>query len=150
AEIEGNYQLRRMYHDEAPALKTVWRNRFLRPFAPPDYQRIRLGEAVAASSCVPSLFEPLVFPGLYDGKVVRLVDGGVHDNQGIASLLEQDCTAIIVSDASGQMETEDDPSGGRLGVSLRAFSVSMTRVRQAQFRELAARRRSGLLKSLAF
>jgi predicted acylesterase/phospholipase RssA len=150
AEIEGNYQLRRMYHDEAPRLKDVWRNRFLQPFAPPDYQQIRLGEAVAASSCVPSLFEPLVFPDLYDGKVVRLVDGGVHDNQGIASLLEQDCTAMIVSDASGQMETEDDPSGGRLGVSLRAFSVSMTRVRQAQFRELAARRRSGLLKSLAF
>jgi hypothetical protein len=150
AEIEGNYQLRRMYHEEAPRLKDRWRNRLLRPFAPPDYQQIRLGEAVAASSCVPSLFEPLVFPDLYDGKVVRLVDGGVHDNQGIASLLEQDCTAMIVSDASGQMETQDDPSGGRLGVSLRAFSVSMTRVRQAQFRELAARRRSGLLKNLVF
>src|SRR5262249_15747036 len=97
AEIEGNYQLRRMYHDEAPALKTVWRNRFLRPFAPPDYQRIRLGEAVAASSCVPSLFEPLVFPDLYDGKVVRLVDGGVHDNQGIARLLHHDRPPILLS-----------------------------------------------------
>src|SRR5262249_45815703 len=53
-------------------------------------------------------------------------------------------------DASGQMETQDQPSGGRLGVPLRSFSVSMARVRQSQFQELAARRRSGLLKGLMF
>src|SRR5262249_49222976 len=38
----------------------------------------------------------------------------------------------------------------RLGVPLRSFSVSMARVRQAQFSELDARRRSGLLKGLMF
>jgi predicted acylesterase/phospholipase RssA len=150
AEIEGNYRLRRMYHREAPRLKSHWKHWLSRPFAPPDYQRIRLGEAVAASSCVPGLFEPIVLPDLYEGKVVRLVDGGVHDNQGIASLLEQDCNVMIVSDASGQMGAQDDPANGRLGVSLRSFSISMTRVRQAQYRELAARRRSGLLKRLVF
>ena len=43
---------------------------------------------------------------------VRLVDGGVHDNQGIASLLEQACSVMLVSDASGQMGTQEDPPGG--------------------------------------
>lgn len=150
AEVESNYELRRMYHSEAPRLRNRWRPWFMRPFAPPDYQNIRLGEAVAASSCVPGLFEPIVFPDLYEGKTVRLVDGGVHDNQGIASLLEQDCNVVLVSDASGQMEAQDQPKAGRLGVSLRSFNVSMTRVRQAQYRELAARLRSGLIKGLMF
>jgi predicted acylesterase/phospholipase RssA len=150
AEIGGNYRLRRMYYGEAPRLADRWRSRFGRLFAPPDYQQLRLGEAVAASSCVPGLFDPLVFPDLYPGKTVRLVDGGVYDNQGVASLLEQDCSVMIVSDASGQMENQDRPGGGRLGVSLRSFSVSMARVRQSQYRELDARRRSGLLKGLMF
>ena len=65
AEIESNYELRRLYHWEAPRMKDMWRHRVLRPFAPPDYRHIRLGEAVAASSCVPGLFEPLVLPRLY-------------------------------------------------------------------------------------
>ena len=128
----------------------MWNQRVLRPFAPPDYRHIRLGEAVAASSCVPGLFEPLVLPRLYPEKVVRLVDGGVHDNQGTASLIEQDCNVLIVSDASGQMEALDDPSASRLGVSMRSFNVSMARVRDAQYRELAARRRTGLVRGFMF
>jgi predicted acylesterase/phospholipase RssA len=145
AEIEGNYRLRRMYHGEAPRLADQWRL-----LGYPDYQRFRLGHAVAASSCVPGLFDPLVMADLYDGKTIRLVDGGVYDNQGMASLLEQDCNVMIVSDASGQMAAQDQPSSGRLGVPLRCFSVSMARVRQAEFQELDARRRSGLLKGLMF
>jgi len=57
---------------------------------------------------------------------------------------------MIVSDASGQMAAQDQPSSGRLGVPLRCFSVSMARVRQSEFQELDARRRSGLLKGLMF
>lgn len=150
AEIGGNYLLRRMYHDEAPRLRDKWRNWLMRPFAPLDYRKIRVGEAVAASSCVPGLFEPLVLSDLFEGKTVRLVDGGVYDNQGVASLLEQDCNLMIVSDASGQMDQQDRPSGSRLGVSLRSFSTSMARVRQAQFAELDARLRAGLLKGRMF
>ena len=149
AEIGGNYLLRRMYHSEAPLLRGKWRG-WLRAFGPLDYKAVRVGEAVAASSCVPGLFEPLVLSDLFKGKMVRLVDGGVYDNQGVASLLEQDCNVMIVSDASGQMEAQDMPSGSRLGVPLRSFSVSMARARQAQFSELDARRRSGLLKGMMF
>ena len=90
-----------MYYDEAPSA----------------YQRYRLGYAVAASSCVPGLFEPLPLPDLYEhagsGRkiTVRLVDGGVHDNQGTASLLEQGCAVLLVSDASGQSNSLRFASG---------------------------------------
>jgi hypothetical protein len=67
--------------------------------------------------------------GLYPDKTVRLVDGGVFDNQGVASLLEQDCLMMLVSDASGQMAAVDQPGAGRLQVPLRSFNVSMARVR---------------------
>lgn len=150
AEIEGNYRLRRMYHSEAPRLRDKWRSALLRRFSPPDYEQFRLGDAVAASSAVPGLFDPIVLPDLFDGKTIRLVDGGVYDNQGVASLLEQDCTIMLISDGSGQMTTLDHPSGSVAGVPLRSFSISMARVRQAEYQELAARFRSGLLKGLVF
>ncbi len=134
SEIDANYRLRRMYYDEAPE----------------KFQAVRLGDAVAASSCVPGLFEPLAFSGLYDKVTVRLVDGGVYDNQGTAGLLDQGCTVLLVSDASGQMPEEDQPSTGFLGVPLRTNSILQARVRSAQYHELDARRRSGLLQGLMY
>lgn len=133
-EVDGNYRLRRMYYWEAPR----------------KFRRVRLGYAVGASACVPGLFEPLSFKNLYPGLTVRLVDGGVHDNQGIVGLLEQDCNVLLVSDASGQMETQDVPSSGFLGVPLRSNSILMNRVRAAEYDDLAARTRSGLLRGLMF
>jgi len=134
SEIDANYRLRRIYYRDAP----------------PPHNKMRLGYAVAASSCVPGLFEPLPIEGLYPGKTVRLVDGGVHDNQGTAALLEQGCTVLLVSDASGQMDAEDQPSKGLLGVPLRSNSILQARLREAQYRDLDARRRSGLLQGLMF
>lgn len=133
-DIDSNEVLRRMYYAEAP----------------PKYQRVRLGHAVAASSCVPGLFEPLALPDLYPEHTVRLVDGGVHDNQGEAGLLEQDCTVLLVSDASGQMAAEPDPKRGLLGVISRTNGILMARVREAQHQEMAARERGGLLRGLMF
>src|SRR5262249_14971370 len=101
-------------------------------------------------SCVPGLFEPLPLNGLYPTRTVRLVDGGVYDNQGTGALIEEDCNVIIVSDASGQMATVDDPSSGLLSVPLRANSILQTRTREAQFRELATRLRAGLLSGYLF
>lgn len=144
SEVDANFRLRRMYYSEAPE----------------PHRRVRLGHAVAASACVPGLFEPLTLAGLYertptDGDrklrpVVRLVDGGVHDNQGVASLLEQGCSVLLVSDASGQMDDSDVPSNGLLGVPLRANSILQSRVRASQFEDLASRRRGGLLRGLMF
>ncbi|NOT58078.1 MAG: hypothetical protein HOP18_26030 [Deltaproteobacteria bacterium] len=85
-------------------------------------------------------------PPIYPERTVRLVDGGVHDNQGVASLLEQGCSIFLVSDASGQMASQNEPSSGILGSPLRAFSIFQARVREAQFQELDARRRASLLR----
>lgn len=86
---------------------------------------------------------------LYDGRSVRLVDGGVCDNQGVGSLLEQDCTVLLVSDACGQMGAEDHPSG-ILGVPLRSNSILQARVREALYHDVAARRRAEVLRGLMF
>ena len=111
---------------------------------------MRLGYAVGSSACVPGVFTPLRLKNLYSDRDVLLVDGGVHDNQGTSSLLEQGCTVVLVSDASGQMDSQAHPSSGLVGVPLRSNSIMMSRVRQAQFRELAARQRSGRIRGLMF
>jgi predicted acylesterase/phospholipase RssA len=133
-DIDGNDRLRRMYYYQAPQA----------------LQDIRLGYAVAASACVPGIFEPIVLDGLYPDRIVRLVDGGVQDNQGIGGLLEQECTVVLVSDASGQMVSEKDPGSGLIGVPLRSNTIFQARLREAQYHELAARRRSSLLRGLMF
>ncbi len=72
-------------------------------------KKIRLADAVAASSCFPGGFEPIVFPDDFvwkdkhvpeevkekfqkDGKPdpIALMDGGIYDNQGIESLMLAD------------------------------------------------------------
>jgi len=134
SEIDGNDRLRRMYYEEAPK----------------DHQKIRLGAAVGASAAVPGLFEPLTLDYLYPERIVRLADGGVCDNQGIASLLEQDCKVMLVSDASGQMESQPAVSKGVFGVLLRTNSIFQSRIREAEYHDLKGRRRSGLLRGLMF
>jgi len=142
-DIDNNYRLRRLYYEDAP----------------PDFKRVRLGAAVGASSCVPGLFDPVALKNLYEHQrddgddeeiTVRLVDGGVHDNQGVVGLIEQDCVVMLVSDASGQMGTVDNPSNGLLAVPLRANSILMSRVRDAEYDDLMSRVRSSELRELMF
>jgi len=98
-------------------------------------QGFSLGHAVAASACVPGLFDPLAINDLYYDKinsekiVPQLVDGGVFDNQGIISLLEQNCSQFIVSDASGQMGMENEIDTSPVSVLLRVTSVFQDRIR---------------------
>ena len=143
-DIDTNYRLRRLYYDEE---------------LPRDFPKVRLGTAVGASSCVPGLFEPVALENLYEHPrengesekiTVRLVDGGVHDNQGVVGLTEQDCVVMLVSDASGQMEADDNPSNGLLAVPLRSNSILMSRVRDAQYEDMKSRIRSSELRDLMF
>jgi predicted acylesterase/phospholipase RssA len=77
----------------------------------PACQNFPLGAAVVASACFPGGFPPMQIPGLFGGDMlVKLVDGGVHDNQGIEGLRDRDCTHLIISDGSGQMPDKVQPS----------------------------------------
>jgi predicted acylesterase/phospholipase RssA len=137
-EIDANHRMRRMYHREAPG-------RYRRDSRDSgEKSGVRLGEAVAASACVPGLFDPLVLQDLYgkmgaesEDYMMRLVDGGNYDNQGIASLREQDCTVLLISDACGQTGMSLDPSSGHIGVVMRANDILMARVRETQYQLLS-------------
>jgi predicted acylesterase/phospholipase RssA len=130
--VDASRRLRRMYYDDAPE----------------QHRELALCTAVAASACVPTMFPPVTLERLYGDIDVELVDGGNHDNQGIASLLEQDCSVILVSDASGQIRDDEHPKRGFSGVARRSNAILMSRVRGAQYADLVGRRRAGTLRGL--
>ena len=135
-EFDAKPRYRRLYYSQAPEKKL---------------QKFPLGHAVAASACVPGLFDPVELRGLYaDGRQAKLVDGGVHDNQGIGSLLDEGCTFILCSDASGQMGEERDPSASLPGAMMRSNSILMDRVREASFLDLDTRLENRALEGLLF
>lgn len=131
--------------DSVPRLEWAW-------YAPAAGWQIGLGRAVAASASVPGLFSPLPLGGQYSGDVqVQLVDGGVFDNQGTASLLAMNCNLLLVSDACGQLLFEKAPAPGPVDqarYALRSMDTLMERVRGASQADLAARRQSGQLRGL--
>jgi len=127
--VDGNYRLRRMYYEQAPT----------------GFKSIRLGHAVGASSCVPGLFEPMQLRDVFENISVTLVDGGVHDNQGITSLLEQSCDNLIISDASGQMGESSNPEPGSLPVLYRSDTMFQARMRDIQFQDLTSKIRGGVV-----
>ena len=105
---------------------------------------LTLGQAVAASCCVPGLFEPLCLRGLYrsaadEAIAIRLVDGGVFDNQGVVSLLAAGCTQILCSDASDLLKHVTDPSPRLINVAIRANEIMMDRIRHTILEDLFAR-----------
>lgn len=101
---------------------------------------ITLGQAVAASSCVPGILEPLNIRHLYREDnmplTARLVDGGLVDNQGLASLYSENCTHIICSDASDILKLQPDPSPQFLNVARRANDILMDRIRNKSLTRL--------------
>ncbi|TAN50467.1 MAG: hypothetical protein EPN21_08895 [Methylococcaceae bacterium] len=132
-------------------------------------QTFELGHAVAASACVPGLFDPMAVSGLYWDRImqppkesrreaeslrllesrreaeslrlleirVQLVDGGVHDNQGIAGLIDNDCTCFVISDASGHMGVKNQPDPDTVPVLSRVTSILQDRVRTEGLLRLA-------------
>jgi NTE family protein len=98
-----------------------------------------LALAVAASACVPGLFHPLAISNLYEGITVQLVDGGVQDNQGVQGLFDENCTHLIISDASSQLRDDEKPSGRVPGVIARSLSIEADRIRDEQLTHVASR-----------
>lgn len=132
-DIDVKPRLRRMYYGDAPG----------------RYKKFRLGYAVGASSCVPVMFEPLLLRDLYPGFDLQLIDGGLNDNQGIASLVEQECKNVFISDASGQLPSDKNAAGGGLSLFFRADNILQERVREIQFMDMRARYESSQLSGLA-
>lgn len=134
-EVDMNERYRRLYYWQAPTQ---------------DLRDYPLAYAVAASAGVPALFDPLVLKRLYPERILKLVDGGVHDNQGVAGALDEGCNLILCSDASGQMDDQTAPASGILSVFFRANSILQDRLREAQYQDLDARARSRALQGLFF
>ncbi|MEO6230472.1 MAG: patatin-like phospholipase family protein [Ferruginibacter sp.] len=133
-DIDVKPRLRRLYYEEAPN----------------DYYRnFRLGYAVAASSCVPAIFKAFPMPGLYQDMKVQLIDGGYHENQGVAALLEQECKNLIISDGSGQLSSINRETPGDLNVFYRADVVVQERVRELEFMDIRNRTYSCQLESIS-
>ena len=123
ADIDVKPRLRRMYYSEAPD----------------EYKKFRLGYAVGASSCVPVMFQPMPMHNLYPGVDLQLVDGGLHDNQGVGALIEQECKQMIISDASGQLPTNTNATGNGASLFYRSDNIAQERVRELQFRDIKER-----------
>lgn len=118
--------------------------RYLRP-------KTGVAEAVAASSAFPPILSParLEFgPRDFDtdpGPLHRepfttrmfLSDGGVYDNMGIETAWKR-CRTILVSDAGGKMQPEEEPSAGPLRHSLRINSIIDNQVRSLRKRQVVA------------
>lgn len=132
--VDASERLRRLYYHEAPS----------------PHGDIKLHTAVGASAAVPGIFRPIKLKGLYPNRVVRLCDGGVHDNQGIFGLVEQDCNILIVSDGCGQLTSQPKPSWFFTGVLNRTTSVLMDTVRRNSYRLLALQFRSKRVRELHF
>src|SRR3990172_4907999 len=125
-DLDKNTRLRRAYY-EGDGLA-------------PKYQKLPLGVAVAASAAVPGIFHPLALTDLFEEMTPQLVDGGVHDNQGIEGLLDSYCTRLIVSDASGQMGDLPEANTKAWSVVKRSNDVLMDRVREEEYKGMVLRR----------
>lgn len=71
----------------------------------------------------PGGFPPIQVRGIVKDYLVELVDGGVHDNQGIEGLVDRGCTHMIISDGSGQMPDRVRPSIRLPAVLSRVISI---------------------------
>jgi hypothetical protein len=114
--------------------------------------KVQLGDIIASSSCFPIGFEPLQFPDDYfenhsteDYKNLKkldefkngvgIMDGGIADNQGIASMIlmskrkDVSLNLIIVNDVSSfeMVPWKQDDSSKINGSSLREFTAKVLR-----------------------
>lgn len=110
-------------------------------------EQVRVADAVAASSCFPGGFEPLLFPQQFhwpddlpldqvEEKLgprfkggVALMDGGIWDNQGVDSLLlasdRSNAATLFISDVAGRADDiyTYPPPGRRGWLTLHMASI---------------------------
>jgi hypothetical protein len=86
--------------------------------------------------------------GLYENINLQLIDGGLHDNQGIAALIEQECRNMIISDASGQLPTTKVAETSSAGLFYRADNILQERLRELQFLDIKERNYTAQLNKM--
>lgn len=121
-----------------------------RPEVSAGIRNFPLGSAVAASAAVPGIFSPLPMPDIYTNQHVQLVDGGVYDNQGIDTLLQENCSLILCSDACGQLNDKASPSTRFTDVLSRSNKITMERGRIVEYQDLRSRLGARALDGLFF
>jgi len=116
-----------------------------------------VAEAVAASSAFPPVLSPVRIefgandfssdPGPCRRQPfttrVMLTDGGVYDNMGIETAWKR-CKQILVSDAGGKMQPEEDPHGDWARHSLRINALIDNQVRSLRKRQVVSAFKSGV------
>lgn len=122
-----------------------------------DRPTIRLAEAVAASSAFPPVLSPVrldlrryqFVPGTGEDlqrppftTTAVLTDGGVYDNMGIETAWKR-YRRVLVSDAGGKTQPEDDPKGDWARHSLRVNSLIDNQVRSLRKRQVIGSFRPG-------
>ena len=122
--------------------------------------KIEIAIAVGASSAFPPVLSPVTLqlkdsdfvPNTgkdlqkppYTTKLV-LSDGGVYDNMGIETAWKQHET-ILVSDAGGKLQPEEDPKADWVRHSMRVLSVIDNQVRSLRKRQLIYAYQHGIRK----
>jgi NTE family protein len=118
-----------------------------------------VAEAVAASSAFPPVLSPVRLefsaqdfdadPGPCHREPfttkVMLTDGGVYDNMGIETAWKR-CKTILVSDAGGKMQPEEEPHANWAQHSLRINSLIDNQVRSLRKRQIVSAFRGGVRK----
>lgn len=119
---------------------------------------ITIAEAVASSSAVPVIFDPIEIE-LYEGmckwhrdkkETLRISDGGMYDNLGVASLVQDESDNIIISDGSKQLEAESEPSNFRLDMLNKNNAILMYKIRDAEYQRVQYLYNRGVIKELEF
>lgn len=108
------------------------------------WRAITIAEAVGCSACFPPVFAPITLGELFDRKTterVTVTDGGVYDNVGLQSLLDEGCTHIIASDTSGVFDVLAKAPAGHLTMVGRLTSTLMDHIAALQRQVLRERRR---------
>jgi NTE family protein len=116
---------------------------YMKPSVEFDVNEIPISTAVASSTCVPFLFNPVKLPKKAfknpdDMSKVNpaLIDGGVYDNQGIHKITVKNseyCCDIIICSDGGAPFTKAYSTINSFAVLYRSTDIMMKRIRALQF-----------------
>lgn len=125
-----------------------------------DVENFKLSQAVASSSAVPGIFEPIRIAKKFyikeeNAKENRpaLSDGGVYDNQGIHKIAyptsSYKCKYIVCSDAASPL-LRQRKFPLNISVLNRTSNIMMTRIRNMQFQEYVVHKEDNHIDEIAY